>query len=181
MKQLPALLLALAAVSALLADERKLPPNPVKYAASPAPVVFPRVNPILAFRPPEGWVVSVPPDGSAKMSVAKPRGLGVILSSQDRKMAEAQMAEEATSLARAPVEVSPERGYKPGPAKPTVLGGFEGIVVEPPGQIGSISIVQRIHVLRNPKGKCLNLILTGPPDPLSAGIRAFFDSIVAIP
>ena len=182
MKRLLSLLLLLGLAAPLAAAEPKAPLTPAKPAASPATVMFPRgASPILSFRPPEGWVVSVPPDGSAKMSVAKPRGPGVIMTSEDRAMTDAEMADLATSTARASVEVSSERAYKPGPVKPAALGAFKGIVVESPGQIGSTPIVQRIYVLRSPKGKCINLIMTGPPDPLPAEIRAFLDSIAPTP
>ena len=182
MKRFPSLWLLLGLVASLSAAEPKASPTAPKPAASPATVAFPwGASPILSFRPPEGWVVSVPPDGRARMSVAKPRGPGVIFSSDDRTMTDAEMAEMATSIARLSVDVSPERGYQPGPVKPAALGAFKGFVVESPGRVGNIPIVQRVHVLRSPKGKCFDIILTGPPDPLPAEIRAFLDSLVALP
>ena len=181
MKLLLPALLVLGLAASLPAADPKAPPASAKPAAGPATVKFPPGAPILSCQPPEGWVVSAPPDGRARMSVAKPRGPGVIFSSDDRAMTDAEMADMATSIARLSVDVSPERGYKPGPVKPVALGAFKGVVVESPGKVGNLPIVQRVHVLRSPRGKCLDIILTGPPDPLPAEIRAFLDSIVALP
>ena len=160
------------------------PPPAAKSVAALETVSFPKENPMLSFKKPADWAISVSPSGKNVMTVAKPQGPNVTFSTggdPNKTMTDAELKDIATQSARATVENGPVKGLKTGPIQNSAIGPFKGFLIEMTGEVEGQPLIIRQHVLRNAKGRMVSIIVPAPPGPLYPETRALLDSIVPLP